>query len=194
MADPATLTAISMGTTALGSLTGAFGSMYSGESSAQMYQYQSGVAKINTQIAKQNADYSRRVGEVEAQQSGMKSRAQVGEAKVIQAASGLDVSTGSAADVRSSQVEVGQHNQAIIRSNAAKRAYGHEVEALQSDAQSKVYEMAARKSRTGGQIGAIGSILGGASSISNRWLQAKQTGIFGEDNPRDVGSGIQLYD
>lgn len=177
MADPATLTAISLGTTALGALTGAAGSAASGEAGAQMYGYQAGVSRMNQQIAKQNADYSRYVGEVEAQQSGMKTKFQVSSIKDVQAASGLDINSGTGIQVREGQHDIGLQDQAIIRSSAARRAYGFEVEGAQAGAQAGVYDMAARKSRQGGYIGALSSILGGASSVAGKWLDAKKTGI-----------------
>lgn len=175
--DPVILTAISIGTTALGAGVSAFGSMKSGEAQAGMYNYQASIAKVNQQIAKQNADYALAAGEVEAQRSGMKTRAQIGETRAIQGASGLDVNTGSAARVRTSEAEIGLQDQALIRSNAARRAYGYEVEGEQQKSQASLYGMAAENASSAGKIGALSSILGGASSVSSKWLQASQIGV-----------------
>lgn len=187
MADPLTLASISTGTTVLGSVLGAIGASTSGEANAQMYSYQAGVARINQQIAKQNADYSRATGEVEAQASGIKSRQQIGQIKTAQAASGLDVNRGSAAIVRESQGEVAAQDQAMIRANAAHRAYGYDVEAAQQEAQGNLAEMAASKSRTAGTLGAVSSILGGATSVAGKWLDAKRVGI---GTSEEGGSGV----
>lgn len=179
MADPVTLAGISISGTVLGSLTSAFGSAFQGNAQANMYRYQAGVAQINRQIATQNADFERSVGEVQAQESGMRTRAQIGQTEAAQASSGLDVNRGSASDVRTSEVEIGQQNENIIRSNAERRAYGYEVEATSDDAQSKLYEMASKTSGIAGDIGAATSILSGGTSVANKWLQGKQLGIFG---------------
>ena len=53
-------------------------------------KYQAGVADINKEIAKANAIYSRDVGEVEAQQAGMKAHSDMGEMIAQQGASGLE--------------------------------------------------------------------------------------------------------
>ena len=177
MADPVTLTGISIGATALGGLTKAFGDITSGNAQSAMYKYQSGIALMNQQINKQNADYERQVGEVQAQQSGIKTREQIGTIKSVQSGSNVDINSGSAAGVRESQSEVGLQDQAIIRSNAARRAYGYEVEAAQNKAQSDIYQMSAAKSKTSGIIGALGSILGTAGSVAGKWLDANRTGI-----------------
>ena len=175
MADPATLAMVSMGTTALGSLVKAGGSLMSGFGQSSMYKYQAGVAKVNQQIALQNANCSRAIGEIKAEESGMKSRAQAGQIKAAQGASGLRISGGSATNVRESQAQIGRYEQGIIRSNAAKAAYGHEVEALNFGAQSKEYSMASKYSKTSGAINAFSSLLGGASSVADKWFQFNTT-------------------
>jgi hypothetical protein len=179
MADPSTLAMASMGGTVAGSLLSAFGSSYKGQAQANMYDYQAGVAKINQQINLQNADYERNVGEVEAQESGMKTRAQVGATVAAQASSGLDVNRGSASDVRTSEIEIGQQDENIIRANAARKAYGYEVEATQDSAQAGLYGMAATTAKTSGAIGALSSILSGGTSVADKWLKGQQTGVFG---------------
>jgi hypothetical protein len=178
MADPATLAMISIGTSAAGGLTGALSSIMGGDSQSAMYGYKAGIAKQNAQIAKQNADYARKVGEVEAQRQGMETRFTVGKQKVAQAASGLDVDSGSAVDVRESTGDIGRQDQAVTRANAARKAYGFEVEAAEKEAEATMMEYAGKSSKKAGLLGAASSLLGGASSVSGKWLQYKQN--FGE--------------
>ena len=157
------------------SIIGAMGSAYQGQAQANMYTYQAGVAQLNTTIEKQNADYARASGEVEAQQSGMKTRFQVGSERAAQGGSGLDVNTGSPLAVRESTQEVGAEDTAIVRSNAARRAYGYEVEAAQSTAQAGLDLMSATTAKTAGNIGAVSSLLGGAGSVASKWMGYKST-------------------
>src|SRR5882762_4756549 len=142
MADPVTIAAgISIGSTVAGSIFGAFGAEEGGAAAAKADQYKAAIAQMNAKIAKQNADYTRSVGEVQAQQSGMKTRAQVGQTVATQGASGFDVNKGSNVAVRQSETEIGQYEQTVIRSNAAKKAYGYEVEAANDTAQSQLDTM-----------------------------------------------------
>src|SRR5262249_26691440 len=134
-----------------------------------------------------NADYERAAGEVSAQISGTKTAAQVGETKATQASSGLDVNRGSAIDVRTSETEIGQFNEAIIRSNAARRAYGYETEAAQDAAQEQLYKMAATSSKKAGELGVLQSLLSGGTSVADKWLKGGSVGLWG-DNPRALGS------
>lgn len=180
MADPATFgMALSVG----GGLFNAFGMNQAGESGAKMYQYQSSVARMNADIAKQNSRWATAAGEVEAQRSGMKTRATVGAITQAQSDSGFDINTGSNVDVRESQREVGWADQQTIRSNAARRAFGFETEAEQNKAQAGVYDMAAKQSKTAGKMKSIGSLIGTAASVSSKWKTYDYT--FG--NPSDGG-------
>lgn len=143
----------------------------------QANNYQAGVARINKQIAQQNAEYSRATGEVEAEQSGIKTRQQVGGVVAAKSASGLDVGSGSAADVIESQRDVGIYDQALIRSNAARRAFGYEVEATKDESQAQLFKMGAGNAKTAGDIGVASSILGGAGSVASKWMDASRVGI-----------------
>lgn len=178
MADPVSLATIGIAGAAGGGLMGAIGSIFQGSAQKQMYDYQAGIAQINAKLAKQDATYAQESGEVEAQQSGMRTRAQVGETKATYAAGNIDTSTGSGKGVIGSEVAIGQENQALIRANAAKKAYGFEVTAAEDTAQSKVYEMAGKNAVVAGDIGAVSSLVGAAGSVSSKWLQASTAGIF----------------
>ncbi len=176
--DPVSLGAVGMGASALGGIVGAAGNIMSGNASKQMYDYQAGIAQMNKNIALQDATYARAVGESEAQKSGMATRFTLGKIISAQSGSGIDVTSGSNKAVQESTQAIGTHDEAVIRSTAAKRAYGYEVEAAQDTAQGQVYQMAGRNAQTAGQIGAATSILGSVSSVSSKWLDAKRVGIY----------------
>lgn len=190
MADPFSLTAISLGATALGGGVSALGQIMGGRSQAAMFQYQSGIAAMNAQIAKQNADYAIATGEVSAQEAGMKTRAQMGQTVAQQGAGGLAVGSGSNARVVTSELALGQEDQALIRSNAAKQAYGYEVGAAQATAQSQLYGTAASQAKTAGMVGAAGSILSAAGSVSSKWLDATRQGVFGSGTQSQNPSAV----
>jgi hypothetical protein len=108
----------------------------------------------------------------------MKVRAQISQTRAEQGAGGLDVSSGSAAAVQTSEYRIGQEDLGMIRSNAAKRAYGYEVEAYQYGTQVSLDKYAASESKIAGTTAAIGSLLGGASSVSSKWTDASKSGVF----------------
>ena len=175
--DPVSLFAISAVASGAGAGIQAFGQAKAGRSQQAMFNYQAGVADINAKIAAQNADYARATGEVEAGQYGQKARFQAGRILTQQAASGLDVNTGTAVDVRKGQQKVTEQDTRIIRQNAAMKAWGYEVDAVKAKSEGEMKRMAGREAKKAGDIAAIGSILGGISSVSSKWMQASQLGI-----------------
>jgi hypothetical protein len=235
MTTPAVMAGIGMGASALGGVFGAqgaqttaqgqqlgiqgqilntVGQIFGLETKAQQYgysaniaDYQAGVAKVNQQIADQNASYARTVGEVSAEQAGMKARADLSSMRAHQASSGIDIESGSSQHVRESMVEVAQYNEAMIRANAAKTAYGYEVEAMQDKSQSDLYTYTAGVDRTqaantmaaaglaeeaiplqqqaytlagkAGDISSMASLVGAAGSVATKWSSASKLGIFG---------------
>jgi hypothetical protein len=235
MADPATMGMISMGSSVAGGLLGVKGATTNAEAQrlgiqgrmmetmaqafgfktqAQQYGYQSNINKYQAAVAEQNkiiskanASYARDVGEVEAQQSGMKSRRDLGEMIASQGASGLDVNKGTGTKVRESMIDIGYYNQALIRSSAAKKAYGYEVEATEHEAQADVYRYTAQMNEdqaknalmaadytmqalplqqramsladTTESLGIMGSLVSATGSVASKWIQGKNMGMWG---------------
>lgn len=187
MADPFTWAAIGTAASVAGGAVGATGALAKGSSDKAMYGYQAGVALLNQNIAKQNAAYTRDVGENAAFISGRKTQATIGTEKVDQSASGLDVNSGSALDVRKSTAAVGGIDQATIRQNYAKKAYGFEVEAATKGAEATGDIIGGEQAEKSGKINATSSILGTVSSVSSKWLQGSS--VFG-----GATSGVTTYD
>lgn len=177
MADPISLTLAAVGAAASagGAITSAIGSKYSGEAKARMYEYQAGIAKINESIEKQNADYARKSGEVVASEVGAKAKQTMGLIKAGQGASGIDVNSGSAVQVRESQQNKNEFDQAIVRSNAARTAYGYETAAITQQANAGLAGMGAESSRVAGDLGAASSIIGGVGSVASKWAMARSS-------------------
>lgn len=173
---------VAMGAAAAAAGIQAYGQLQQGKSQNAMYQYQAGVADVNATIAKQNADFSRAAGETEAEKSAMQTRQVLGKIRTGQGASGLDVNTGTNLKVQTSQADVGAHDVDVIRSNAARRAYGYEVEAYNKKTQGELYRYAGANAKRASKIAALGSIVGGAANVAGKWTQASQAGALGSSS------------
>ncbi len=170
---------VGLGATAGGGLMQAFGSLASGFANKSMYDYQASIAKLNQQIAAQNAEFARQTGEQEALKFGLGAAQRMGQIKTAQASSGFDIRSGSGAQVRASQAALNTMDMEMIRSNAAKTAYGFQEQGALAGAQAQVYSMAGQQSAVAGAMGFGSSILGGAASVSSEWLQGSRVGLFG---------------
>lgn len=174
MAFPAAL-----GLSAAGSVMGAVGSIFSGNANAAAMNYQAGIATQNAAIAKQNEAWATSAGESQAEQSGMKTAAQVGQITADRAASNLDIKSGTNTNVVAGQRLVGQMDQNAIRSNAYKQAYGYNIESTDETNQATLDKAGAANAQTAGDYGAVSSLIGGASSVATKWMQGNQFGVPG---------------
>jgi hypothetical protein len=169
---------VGIGASLAGGLLSAFGNEKQGQAQQTMYNYRAQVAKINADIDRQNAAWARTKGEVEATQYGMKASQQRGAIRAAQGASNIDVNSGSAVDVQRSQEKIKDIDLAQIRSNAAKVAYDYETKATMDENQSRLDTMAGSYAKQAGDIAALGSIIGTASTVSSKWQQGKSIGLW----------------
>ena len=188
----ATIGGIGLGATAGGGLLSAFGALGSGFANQRMFDYQASVARLNQQIAEQNARFAMQAGGVQGMEYGLRAGQQAGQMRAALGASNLDVRSGSAAQVIVSQQRVTQLDLDQIRSNAAKTAYGYRVGAAEAGAQASVYNAAAAQAPIAGAISAGSSILGGAASVSSEWLQGQRVGLWSAAGGGG-GGGDQLF-
>lgn len=170
---------MAMGIGLIGGAVSAIGSIMSGNAQSAYYSYQAQVARMNANIATQNAAYETEIGEVQQEQKGLAVRAQIGQTRAAQGAGGLDLNSGSAASVRESEQEVGMIEQNQIKYNAARRSYADQITSLGYQTSAQLDDMAASTSKTAGMLGAASSILGSVGSFSNKWMQGQQEGMFG---------------
>jgi F0F1-type ATP synthase membrane subunit c/vacuolar-type H+-ATPase subunit K len=145
----------------IGAGIGAVGQIQSG-----MYQGQ--VADNNAKIAAQNAEYARESGQQQAAVTSMKGASKVAHVKAAQAASGIDVNTGSAADVTTGEREVAKLDVDTVLNNAELQAYGYTTQQASFKAQ-------AQQDRTAAIIGATGDLFSAASSLDFKWGQPTGT-------------------
>ncbi len=161
-----------------GSILSAKGEKQKAAATSQMYTYQAGIADLNRRIALGNRDYAIYSGGEDAKRFGMKSAQAAGSIKAKQAASGVDVKAGSSLDVQAGQKQVSDLDTATIRNNAARKAYGYQLESETAKMQTEMYTAAASNSLEAGNIAAAGSLISGASNVSSKWLQGNQQGLW----------------
>lgn len=146
--------------------------------------YQAQIAINNQSVATSNARLQMASGEEQTFAAGLKNRQNIGAIKAGQAASGIDVNSGSAVDVRSSADELGQLDALTVRSNAAREAYGYKVQASNFGAEAESDKFAAsndiiagKEAKEAGDIAAVGSILGGINAAVGSASAQKGAGM-----------------
>lgn len=166
----------STGLTAVSDLLGGIGGQ-------QQYNYRAQVANNNAAIERNNADATRAAGVVEESNSKLRTGMTMAAQKAAQAANGVDVNVGSAAQVRQSTANVGAIDAAMIHYNAARAAFGQQALAANYDAQAKLDRKAGTGALTEGLFKAGSSVLSGASSLSEKYAQFKLSGAVKPKDP-----------
>ena len=170
--------AFAMGGTLVGGLIQGIGAQYSANAQAAASTYKAGVAQLNAQINQQNATWAAESGDVQAMESGLKSKQQIGQTKIEQSASGLDVNSGTGEAVRETQSTTAAYDQNVIRFDAAKTAYGYETKATMDEAEAGLDLQAASTEKEAGTLSMVSSFINAGSSVASKWSQASQLGMF----------------
>lgn len=173
-----TLAATSLIAGAGSGIMGAFGASQTADATASSYNYKAAVASNNAIIAKRNADAATAAGGVAAQQNDLKTKNLVGTQLVAQASNGLDVGSGTNVNVRQSAEELGHLDTLTILNNAAKNSAGFKAQGMNFEAEAGLDTASAKNAKTAGDINVATSLLGGASSVSSKWLSYTQKGVF----------------
>ncbi|SDD95547.1 hypothetical protein SAMN05216337_1017148 [Bradyrhizobium brasilense] len=153
----------------IGAGVSAVGTLEGGAAAANAADYQAQVARNNAIIARQKADYAIKSGQQQAATQSMKGAATGGKIKANQAASGVDVNSGSAADVQTSQRELAKLDSDTVLNNAELKAWGYRTEATSDEAQAQLSDLQAEQAPIGAALSATGGLLSSASSLGGKW-------------------------
>ena len=191
--DPATLAVAGIVASVAGTGASMFGQYESAQAQSQAANYQAQVARNNQIIANQNAGIAVQQGQQQEETQRIKTGEIIGNELAAQGASGVNPNIGSALDVRSSAAETGELDANSIRYNSQLKARDFTTQASSYGAQAGLYSAEAGWDMTAGYLGMGSSILGGASSVSDKWLRYQMNGIFGNNSPNPAGGAIGAW-
>lgn len=186
--DPATMGAVSVGTTLLSGAVSGAGALATSGASADAFNFKAGIATLNSQINKQNAAWAINSGALKAANYGLKAGQEIADTKVTQAASGLDVNSGSKEAIRDNMTDVAKYDQNTIRTDAAHTAYGYETKAAADKAEASLDIASANNAGKAGKLGVLSSIIGTASSVASKWTQGNTIGMWSSKGNGPVGT------
>ena len=164
----------------------AMGDIEGGAATRSAATYQAQVAANNAEIAKRNANYAEEAGQAQANAISLKGAATAGRIKAGQAASGVDVNTGSAVDVQTSQRETSKLDTETILNNANLQAYGYRTQAAGFQAESELDLAKAKQAPIGADLAAAGGVLSSASSLGLRYANFNPQSQAAQDAADDA--------
>ncbi len=162
-------TVASTGMSVLGAIQNYQGAKYQAKASSKANAYQAAVASNNAITARNNAALSAQEGAAQTEAAQLENRARVGAIKTNQGASGVDLNSESATDVRSSAAQTGQLSAINIRSAATRKVYGYNQEAKDAEAQAGLYNAEAKNDITAGNMNGTTTLLGGLADANDSY-------------------------
>lgn len=165
-----TLANVGVGTSLASGAVGALGSVRTAEAQKQAAQYQAQVDLNNQKLAGYYANTAAAKGAADLSTEQQKQKQQMDFIRASQAASGVDVASGSSQDVRNSQEILNNLDALTIMSNTAQQYYGYQVAGTNSANQAGLEQLAASQAGPEAAIGATSSVLSGASGAANQYL------------------------
>jgi len=163
------------------------------QASAQAGQanYMAQVARNNQMLAERNAALVTQQGEIDAQKKQLEVGQVEGKQRAALASQGGDVNSGSPLDILGDTARAGYTDVATIRSNAAYAAYGYKVQGAGFGGQAGLYGSAATNATNSLStlpFGVGSSLLGGASSIADKWVSYKKNFPSGFSTGDSIGA------
>lgn len=148
------------------------GTIAGGVAAQNSANYQAAVARNNSIVEQQNAVEAEQAGFAKAENQSMKGAAELAKIKTAQAANGVNVNTGSAADVQASERETNQLSTENVFHNDLLQAYGYRVQSENFQSEAALDTAKADEAVPASVLSATGSLLGSASSIGGKWSSA----------------------
>lgn len=165
-ADFGYYSAASSGVNAIASLASAYSQSQSLKAQGR---YQRAVAETNAKLAEMNADDALRRGDKEAARYLKQAKGVRGAQRAAMAAQGIEVDSGSAAEIQADTEKIAAENVVTIKTNAFREAWGYRVEGLNQSYAGKFASMAAgnqaRDTLLTGGLQALGYGLKGMSYL-----------------------------
>ena len=171
---------------AVGTGVSVMGAMQNAAAAKASADYQAKVAQGNEAIAAQNATYTAAEGEANAAIQDQKTRAAIGTEIAAEGSSGVDVNGASSSALRTSTAELGQLDANTIRSNAARQAYGYEVQASGFQNNASADTATGQNAQTAGNISGAAGLLSGAGNASLNYANVMNKGSGLGDTPSGV--------
>jgi len=109
----------------------AYGKHKAGRAAQKQGNYVGAIEDQNAKFSEMQADDAVARGYEAAFKRRTESRQLAGASRAAMAAQGIDVNTGSALDIQENNQRIGELDMVTIKNNAARQAWGYQVEALQ---------------------------------------------------------------
>lgn len=156
---------------AVSGLVGGVGAYQASSAQKASANAQAQIARNNAQVGQWQAQDALKRGDEAVSNANRKTDQILGTQRAAMASNGLDLSTGSTANILEDSQVFGAIDAATIRNNAARAAWGYEVGQSNSLATASMYQSQANQTKP--MMAAGTSLLNTGSQLAGQWYQAK---------------------
>lgn len=168
--------AAAIGLTAVSTAFSAMGQIQAGKAQQAQLNYQAAVDRNNAKIAEWQAVDAEKRGAEEERKRRVLTQQQIGTQRTSFAANGIDLGSDTVADVTADTAMIGELDALTIRNNYARDAWGYRVQGMNYQASAGLNTLAGKNAAKAGRTNAMGTILGGTTTIATMGYNARNPG------------------
>lgn len=175
--------------------TSASASYWNARSQKSALNYQANIADLNAQLSELGAESALSTGQQQAGKISMQAGQVLGRQRAVLAGNGVDLGTGSAAEMQASTSILKQIDMNTVQANAVRNAWGYREQGLDFRTQAAMGRASAAGMSPA--LGAATTLLGGAGQVASNWYLLSQKGAFGNTTTPVGGEptlGSSIYD
>ena len=160
--------------------------VYKADAEKKAGQYQAEVADQNAELNDLRAEQAGKIGAIAEEQKRAQVRLRAGTQRATLAANGIDLGSGTAADMVDETYALGEADALMTRFNAMNEAWGYRTQAVND-------RNGGRFAKAQGKNAAMGTYLTTAGSLASMGYSAAASGAFAKKPPAASTTGGYGY-
>lgn len=169
---------LSLALTAVSTAVGVMGSIQQGKAAQAQANYQAQVSENNAKITQWQAQDAIARGKVEEEQHRKQVARFLGTQRAGIAGSGFELGDETSMSILGDTAAMGELDALTIRSNAAREAWGYQVQGSNFQADAGMSRLAGKNARSSSYWQAGGDLLSGASRFGTQYADFKSKGLL----------------
>lgn len=165
----------------------AIGSYQSTRASQSNLRFQADMAEINAKTSETAAQAALDAGQKQIGSVTMRAGQIKSSQRAAMAANGIDLSTGSAAEVQASTDVMKEIDANTAQANAVRAAWGYRTQGINYQNDAAMRRSAASSMSPMGNT--VTTLLGGATSVASNWYQMQKLGLFDNQQRSSASAG-----
>ncbi len=141
----------------------------------QQGNYEAKILNDNAGVADAQAADAIARGSIEEGRQRLATKQNIGSSRAALASGGVDVGSGSALDVQASEASLGELDALTIRNNAAREAWGYNVEGANDRQQARLAQLGGKNEASALRSQSVSTLLTGAANTYGLYSQSRQT-------------------